>query len=199
MKNYYRYLNLRDGAPMAEVKRRFRELSVVFHPDKNAGNLEAEKRYKEISEAYTYLKDPARKARLDSYIAYTRAPFQAANHQHREYARQTQAEERSESRNDSNAQGNDTGYTYAESRDKNGYREVENPWDFSELKWRARRLFRDSSFWLKLSLGIGMLVAVQMNRRNREFDRIKKGEVDIIVVDSLGNRDTVASQIRSLR
>lgn len=54
-KDYYNVLGIERNATQDEIKKAYRKLAVKYHPDKNAGNKEAEERFKEISEAYQVL------------------------------------------------------------------------------------------------------------------------------------------------
>ncbi len=54
-KDYYNVLGVERNATQDEIKKAYRKLAVKYHPDKNAGNKEAEERFKEISEAYQVL------------------------------------------------------------------------------------------------------------------------------------------------
>ena len=57
-KSYYDILEISANATEAEIKKAYRTLALKWHPDKNPNNLkEAEKRFKEISEAYEVLSD----------------------------------------------------------------------------------------------------------------------------------------------
>ena len=40
------------------IKKEYRKLALKYHPDRNKGNKEAEKKFKEISAAYEILGDP---------------------------------------------------------------------------------------------------------------------------------------------
>jgi hypothetical protein len=48
-------LELEPHVSLAEIKSRFKELAKRFHPDIHGGDRGAEERFKEISQAYTYL------------------------------------------------------------------------------------------------------------------------------------------------
>lgn len=55
-KNYYEILGLSQNASEEEIKKAYKKLAVKYHPDKNSENKEeAEKKFKEISEAYQIL------------------------------------------------------------------------------------------------------------------------------------------------
>lgn len=66
-KDFYDVLGIEKGASDAEIKKAFRKLAIKYHPDKNAGNKEAEERFKEINEAYQVLSDPQKRAQYDQF------------------------------------------------------------------------------------------------------------------------------------
>jgi len=64
-KDYYQVLGVPKNAPAAEIKKAYRKLAQKHHPDANAGNSEAEERFKEISAAYDVLGDPEKRPQYD--------------------------------------------------------------------------------------------------------------------------------------
>ena len=50
-----------------DIKKAFRRLAKQYHPDVNPGDKEAEKKFKEINEAYAVLSDEEKKAKYDQY------------------------------------------------------------------------------------------------------------------------------------
>lgn len=64
---YYEILGLKPDANEAEIKRAFRRLSVKYHPDKNAGDPEAHKKFIEVNKAYEVLTDKEKKQMYDMY------------------------------------------------------------------------------------------------------------------------------------
>jgi hypothetical protein len=62
----YERLNLQPEASDREIKSAYRKLSVQYHPDKNAGNKEAEMKFREITEAYEILSDKEKRVIYDS-------------------------------------------------------------------------------------------------------------------------------------
>ena len=50
--NAYKVLGMPENATSREIKKKYRSLAQKYHPDKNPDNAEAEKKFKEISEAY---------------------------------------------------------------------------------------------------------------------------------------------------
>lgn len=57
-KDYYKILGIEKTADENQVKKAYRKLAIVHHPDKNPGDATAEVRFKDISEAYETLSDP---------------------------------------------------------------------------------------------------------------------------------------------
>ncbi|XP_062615173.1 dnaJ homolog subfamily B member 6-like isoform X1 [Saccostrea cucullata] len=66
--DYYVVLEITKNASETDVKKAYRKLALKWHPDKNPDNKdEAEKRFKEISEAYEVLSDKEQRAIYDKY------------------------------------------------------------------------------------------------------------------------------------
>jgi DnaJ-class molecular chaperone len=63
--DYYAVLGLRPESSEEEIRRTYRRLALQWHPDRNPGDPRAEERFKEISEAYAVLMDPAKRRAYD--------------------------------------------------------------------------------------------------------------------------------------
>ena len=65
MMDYYEILGVPRTASEAEIKNAYRRLALKYHPDKNKGSKEAEKKFKEIANAYSVLSDEKRRRAYD--------------------------------------------------------------------------------------------------------------------------------------
>lgn len=65
MKDYYEVLGVSKSASADEIKKAYRTLAFKYHPDRNAGNKEAEEKFKEITAAYDVLGDEAKRRNYD--------------------------------------------------------------------------------------------------------------------------------------
>lgn len=65
--NPYQVLGVERTAGQDEIKTAYRKLALRYHPDRNPGDPEAEERFKEVSQAYATLRDPASRTRFDSF------------------------------------------------------------------------------------------------------------------------------------
>lgn len=66
-RDYYEVLGVDKSADEAAIKKAYRVLAKKYHPDANPGDAEAEKKFKEASEAYAVLSDPEKKRQYDQY------------------------------------------------------------------------------------------------------------------------------------
>ena len=66
-RDYYETLGISKGAGDDEIKKAYRQMAKKYHPDMNPGDAEAEKKFKEVNEAYEVLSDADKKAKYDQY------------------------------------------------------------------------------------------------------------------------------------
>ena len=66
-RDYYEVLGVDRGADEATIKKAYRQLAKKYHPDMNPGDKEAEKKFKEASEAYAVLSDAEKRRQYDRF------------------------------------------------------------------------------------------------------------------------------------
>src|SRR4051794_41324111 len=66
-RDFYEVLGVKRDASPDEIKKAYRQLALKNHPDKNPGDAEAERRFKEGAEAYEVLSDQSKRQRYDRY------------------------------------------------------------------------------------------------------------------------------------
>lgn len=66
-RDYYEVLGVDRNADDAALKKAYRVLAKKYHPDMNPGDAEAEKKFKEASEAYAVLSDPEKRRQYDQF------------------------------------------------------------------------------------------------------------------------------------
>jgi len=66
-RDYYEVLGVQNDAGEAELKKEYRKLALQYHPDRNPDDHAAEEKFKEVSEAYSVLSDPEKRARYDRF------------------------------------------------------------------------------------------------------------------------------------
>ena len=66
-RDYYEVLGVAKNAGDSEIKKAYRVLAKKYHPDMNPGDKEAEKKFKEASEAYAILSDPEKRRQYDQF------------------------------------------------------------------------------------------------------------------------------------
>ena len=73
--DYYRTLGISQDANAEDIKKAFRRLALRYHPDRNPSNIEeAEKRFKEINEAYEVLSDNNKRREHDLLLGWPGYP-----------------------------------------------------------------------------------------------------------------------------
>lgn len=65
--DYYELLGASRTANADDLKKAYRKLAMKYHPDRNPGDKDAEKKFKEINHAYDVLKDDQKRAAYDRY------------------------------------------------------------------------------------------------------------------------------------
>lgn len=66
-RDYYEVLGVGKDAGEADLKKAYRQVAKKYHPDMNPGDAEAEKKFKEASEAYAVLSDPEKRRQYDQF------------------------------------------------------------------------------------------------------------------------------------
>ena len=65
--DYYETLGVSRNADADAIKKAYRRLAMKYHPDRNTGDKEAEKKFKYINEAYSVLSDDQKRQAYDQY------------------------------------------------------------------------------------------------------------------------------------
>jgi curved DNA-binding protein len=69
-KDYYKILGVDEGVTPEQLKKAFRKIAQESHPDTHPGDIAAEERFKEASEAYDVLSDPEKRQKYDALRRY---------------------------------------------------------------------------------------------------------------------------------
>ena len=77
-KDLYKVLGIKRSASQEEIKKKYRELTRKYHPDKNQGDPNASQKFTEVAEAYEILSDEKKRRKYD------RGGMDAVNDQHHE-------------------------------------------------------------------------------------------------------------------
>jgi molecular chaperone DnaJ len=75
-KSYYDILGVQQDVSANEIKKAFRKLAVKYHPDKNPADKTAERRFKEIKEAYDVLGNSVRRVEYDRKLNFNSTKYQ---------------------------------------------------------------------------------------------------------------------------
>ena len=67
MRDLYEIIGVSREASAGEIKKAYRKIAMKYHPDRNPGDSEAEKKFKEAAEAYAILNDPKKRSQYDQF------------------------------------------------------------------------------------------------------------------------------------
>lgn len=83
-KDLYEVLGLERGAEEKAIKAAYRRLARKYHPNLNAGDAQAEAKFKEVAQAYEVLSDPDKRATYDKYGVHGDQADQFQGHQYQD-------------------------------------------------------------------------------------------------------------------
>ena len=92
MKTYYEILGIANSAPIDAIKSAYRKLVIKYHPDRNPGNQDAEKRFIEINQAYEILSDSTLRNQYDLSLSAPKASRSTTNFSQNVYAQKPEIE-----------------------------------------------------------------------------------------------------------
>jgi len=78
-KDYYKTLGVTKTATPQEIKKTYRRLAMLYHPDRNPDDKHAENKFKEIAEAYEVLHDVEKRKKYDSLSGFHKHTQQKTN------------------------------------------------------------------------------------------------------------------------
>ena len=87
MKNYYKILEVNENASIEVIEKAYKVLVKKYHPDLQANNPDAEKKIREINEAYNVLSDQFLKEQYDQELQQQSNAYNQNNYQESDYSR----------------------------------------------------------------------------------------------------------------
>ena len=63
--DYYKILEVSENADILKIKKQYRKLAMKYHPDRNAGDERAAKKFREITESYEVLSNEEKRKEYD--------------------------------------------------------------------------------------------------------------------------------------
>ncbi len=78
-KDYYKILGITRNATPEEIKKAYKKMAVVYHPDKNPNDKQAEDKFKDVLEAYNVLSNPDKKFKYDTLDSTFGTSFSTSN------------------------------------------------------------------------------------------------------------------------
>ena len=91
MKNYYQILEISQNADTNEIKKAYRRLSMIWHPDKNK-DVNAHTKFIEINEAYEILIDPVKRIEYNNLLNRNEEAENSSKFKEWQYKAQEKAE-----------------------------------------------------------------------------------------------------------
>ncbi len=88
MADYYQLLGIRHDASSTEIRTAYKKLAMLYHPDRNPDNKEAEELFKLINEAYHVLADPLKRSNYNARFSFHPQSYHSSAHDTSEYWRQ---------------------------------------------------------------------------------------------------------------
>ena len=64
-RDYYEVLGVSKSASVEDIRKAYRKLALKYHPDKNKGDKKAERKFRDIADAYEVLRDPEKRKTYD--------------------------------------------------------------------------------------------------------------------------------------
>lgn len=93
MTDYYKILNLTFGASETEIRKQFRKLAIIHHPDKNGSSIKSEETFKAILTAYETLSNVELRPIYDmQYVIYFKLSKSIKTDQDSAYANKKQGQ-----------------------------------------------------------------------------------------------------------
>ena len=64
-RDFYKILDIKKNAKTADIKKAYRKLTLLYHPDKNQGDDEAKQKFHDVADAYEVLSDTDKRRKYD--------------------------------------------------------------------------------------------------------------------------------------
>lgn len=154
-KDYYKILGVGKTASQDEIKKAYRKLAKVYHPDKNPNNAEAERKFKDLTEAYEVLSDSENRKKYDELGANWRQSSNASGFGGRSYSQGFRQGRAAENHFSDFFNQFFSGSSFGSQQEKGSDLEAELPLSFDEVMNGTERILRAKDEKLKIKIKPG--------------------------------------------